>query len=277
MGRILLSICALVVALGLAALQRPDSSSGNDQSQPSQEAQTPPPIIPEPQIRSDPEDPGCEPDREDRESDLCAQWKAADAAQSSANAAWTLGIVGLAIGAFTLGAAVCAAAFAKRAAVASEGSLLNDHRPRIAVRRVRVEDCDGGLKGSFRATSVGGSDAVFYAAGCWVYSTKRPLPSVPPYEGQYDVFAGDLLPLEEQPARVGPRGTAMTPGDWVPFHFLARDVKVRRRGYKIYVMGWVDYRRKTGNHRHRAAFCREYVPDESRFVAVENPDYEYED
>lgn len=61
----------------------------------------------------------CEPGEDVRTSDLCAQWKAADAARASA--VWTermfwLSLVGLLVGAGTLFAAVMAARYAKHAA-----------------------------------------------------------------------------------------------------------------------------------------------------------------
>lgn len=51
-----------------------------------------------------------------RSSDLCAQWKAADAARSAANATWLFGALGSLIGGFTLAAAWSAAKWARRAA-----------------------------------------------------------------------------------------------------------------------------------------------------------------
>lgn len=64
-------------------------------------------------------DAGCQPGQDERGSDLCAQWKAADAAAESARwTFWTLiaGIAGLAIGAGTLFAAWRAAHWAREAA-----------------------------------------------------------------------------------------------------------------------------------------------------------------
>jgi hypothetical protein len=61
----------------------------------------------------------CDPKKPNRNSDLCAQWKAADAATDAAQAAWWqfwLGAVGLILGAVTMMAAIAAAFFAKRAA-----------------------------------------------------------------------------------------------------------------------------------------------------------------
>lgn len=55
----------------------------------------------------------------DRKSDLCAQWKAADAARASAISAdqtVTISVIGLILGAVTMGAAIAAAIFAKVAA-----------------------------------------------------------------------------------------------------------------------------------------------------------------
>jgi len=58
----------------------------------------------------------CEPGDNKRSSDLCAQWKAADAARDTANYTLQLGWLGLLIGALTLGAAIAAAKFASDAA-----------------------------------------------------------------------------------------------------------------------------------------------------------------
>lgn len=77
---------------------------------------------PEPPVTPSP-DPGCEDGRDNRKSDLCAQWKAADAAFSSAEAAREQVLVGwiaLVLGAATMVAAIAAAAYARRAAVATE-------------------------------------------------------------------------------------------------------------------------------------------------------------
>jgi hypothetical protein len=64
-------------------------------------------------------DPGCEQGKDNRSSDLCAQWKAADAAEKSAT--WTRrtfwpALFGVVIGGLTLAAAAFAAWWAKRAA-----------------------------------------------------------------------------------------------------------------------------------------------------------------
>lgn len=64
-------------------------------------------------------DPGCDDGKEDRKSDLCAQWKSADAAKKSADWAgltFWIAVVGTAIGALTLFAAAFAAWFAREAA-----------------------------------------------------------------------------------------------------------------------------------------------------------------
>lgn len=58
----------------------------------------------------------CGEHQEYRSSDLCAQWQAADAAQSAASAAWLVGIAGALISVFTLLIAMKAAGYAKEAA-----------------------------------------------------------------------------------------------------------------------------------------------------------------
>jgi hypothetical protein len=61
----------------------------------------------------------CTENENNRRSELCAQWKAADAAVNSANSSWQqvgIGYVGIVIGFMTLVAAAMAAFYAKRAA-----------------------------------------------------------------------------------------------------------------------------------------------------------------
>lgn len=63
-----------------------------------------------------------------RNSDLCAQWKAADAAESAANAAWVFGFLGALIGTMTLAAAAAAAWYAKKAADHTAESVIEAKR-----------------------------------------------------------------------------------------------------------------------------------------------------
>lgn len=64
----------------------------------------------------------CDPEKPNRNSDLCAQWKAADAASQAVNAAWEqirIGWIGIVLGGITMVAAIAAAVFARKAAVAT--------------------------------------------------------------------------------------------------------------------------------------------------------------
>lgn len=92
----------------------------------------------EPDKNDDPNKP-CEQGRDDRNSDLCAQWKAADATKDSA--VWTertfwLGIAGAVVGFLTLAAAAAAAWFAKRAAIATEKTV--DEATRMGEMQLRA-------------------------------------------------------------------------------------------------------------------------------------------
>jgi hypothetical protein len=76
------------------------------------------PTAPEKPIATPP-DTGCKQGEDKRGSDLCAQWKAADAAADGAYWSWGqlwIGAVGLILGAVTMTAAIAAAFFAKSAA-----------------------------------------------------------------------------------------------------------------------------------------------------------------
>ncbi|MGF7171522.1 hypothetical protein FHS91_003222 [Sphingobium xanthum] len=167
-----------------------------------------------------------------------------------------------------------------------QDALMAEHRPRIVIRRVDFKQCERGIYGSFTATNIGGSDAIFHAAGCWIYCIKGPLPAIPPYEGKYRTYAGNILPLRAQPksSRVRPRGAKMNSGDWMKFHFIAREfIEINNQdgysyGPRYYIMGWVDYRQASGNYVRRTSFCREIGDGPSTTLkAVENADYEHQD
>lgn len=115
----------------------------------------------------------CSEGSDDRKSDLCAQWQAADAAESSANATWWtvyLDGIGVALGIVTMGAAIAAAYFAKRAAdetqrsaKAAEDALAQaKHEARawlsITVEPEKIVGSDHGVQFYFRITikNVGG-------------------------------------------------------------------------------------------------------------------------
>lgn len=87
-------------------------------------------------------DQGCQRGLEERKSDLCAQWKAADAATSAANAAWVLGILGALIGAATLIAAAKAAIYAKEAARHTEAGANEARRGADAAEKALATAAD---------------------------------------------------------------------------------------------------------------------------------------
>lgn len=70
----------------------------------------------------------CYDGEEVRNSDLCAQWYAADAAKRAATAAWVFGYVGTIIGLLTLAAAGAAAWYARKAAVHTQESVVEGKR-----------------------------------------------------------------------------------------------------------------------------------------------------
>jgi hypothetical protein len=106
-----------------AAQQPTDAAKNKIKAAPQQVAGA----LKQPQHASQHNEP-CRHGDDNRSSDLCAQWKAADAAQSAAQAAWWIGWIGAAIGAFTLAAAWAAARWARKAAVHTEESAIEARR-----------------------------------------------------------------------------------------------------------------------------------------------------
>ena len=120
MGRIILSICAVVVAMGLAGVSPPQGKTGEQPGQAAQPQQQSAPPAASPQAAdAKPLEAACDQGEANRDSDLCAQWYAADSAYEASiwtrRTGWFTGI-GLIVGAITMGAAICAALFARDAA-----------------------------------------------------------------------------------------------------------------------------------------------------------------
>ncbi len=78
----------------------------------------------------------CEEGKDQRSSDLCAQWKAADSAKSSADATWLFGMLGSLIGSLTLAAAASAAKWARKAAEHTETGAIQAGKANITAERM---------------------------------------------------------------------------------------------------------------------------------------------
>jgi hypothetical protein len=132
---------AFGIALGLTALPPPDARAQEQEK--NQDVEIKIPFPPYRDIKetdkADETNKPCKQGEDDRKSNLCAQWKAADAAKESAD--WTqrtflLGIVGAVIGVLTFVAAGAAAFYAKHAATATSTAntiLLSEQRPWISL------------------------------------------------------------------------------------------------------------------------------------------------
>ncbi len=84
----------------------------------------------------------CQTGELDRNSDLCAQWKAADAAADAAQSSRdqvSIGWIGLILGAITMGAAIAAAFYAKRAADVGKETIKLEYRPWLVIEARAVD------------------------------------------------------------------------------------------------------------------------------------------
>ena len=117
----------------------------------------------------------CEQGRDNRRSDLCAQWKAADAASEAAGWAgwtWWLGVGGVMIGLGTLGAAAAAAWYARQAAIhtgaqveVSRDAAKRQLRAYVSLRFIGFQDFDDpdrSLTYSIGVTNAGQTPALQY-------------------------------------------------------------------------------------------------------------------
>lgn len=141
-----ISLLAVVLIAGITSWSDPKESGGGQQQQETHGASEQPPTpssgsIVEPDGTPDLEKP-CDPGKDNRNSDLCAQWKAADAAERGAywtQGAFWVGFVGLMLGLGTLGAAVAAARYAKAAADHTEAGVNEANRAASAAEAAVAE------------------------------------------------------------------------------------------------------------------------------------------
>jgi hypothetical protein len=114
----------------------------------------------------------CDPKKPNRNSDLCAQWKAADAAADAAEAAWRqmlIGWIGVVLGGITMAAAVAAAFYARSAAIHSKtGSeaAIAAHNSFIASERAYISFYAGKL-----VKQTDGFDPYFFQ--CYVHNLGK--------------------------------------------------------------------------------------------------------
>jgi hypothetical protein len=161
------------------------------------------------------------------------------------------------------------------------------HRPKLRVRNVVLENpLRAGLRrwyvfepgqcvqGHLYVGNVGDSAATITSSHCRVFWTKEPLPMERPYENESgnDFLGGTTL--------AAGAATIGSCDSLEPIRDEAHSIGLGRDGWKLYVMGWVNYIDANQTPR-RTSFCREYRVLENsgrgRLFAVENLDYENEE
>lgn len=208
------------------------------------------------------------PDREDnRSSDLCAQWKAADAAQLSANVAWWVAIVGSILGALTLAAAVAAAIFAsvaafetRRSAGIADGIARLEREPVISVqipRKFKFDGSEFNPRPEFVFTNLGRAHAV--VLGIYrQWEVGFPHPEIPDWNDPLIYQDGRW---KEQSVLVG----GGEPSEIVPPAFKLE----RPPGDKefIYAFGFIEYE-NLYQERWRTRFSLYFDAPSGRFLST---------
>jgi hypothetical protein len=166
---------------------------------------------------------------------------------------------------------------------------LATHRPRLRVRHVAVADdssffghpgmfFDHGnyIRGGLVVVNVGGTKAKIIESFYRIYFSRDGLPMKSPLD---DERIRELLIVESTQLDIGEslaislrQKIVMEPAPEEGTTILRR---FKTENWKIYVMGQIRYQDE-GGHDRFMGFCR--IGDgETRFVAVDDPDYEYED
>lgn len=232
-------------------------------------------------------DAGCKQGADNRQSDLCAQWKAADAAKESAD--WTrraywLALVGALTGALTLLAAGAAAWYAREAARHTDraANIAHDaYRPWIFIKNISVNPQDWRVRGErfewvFQLENKGASTAIIEAVEARLCLTNG-IPSEPVSdEGSAlgDAFrrrrfmdeimqiaqVADIEASASSGALMFSGGTILTRQEPVPAEWKARNDEIYRHTIPVpgflawWLQGEVRYR-DMRNRECKTAFC----------------------
>jgi hypothetical protein len=164
---------------------------------------------------------------------------------------------------------------------------LAEHRPRIEIRSIGFDTSGSGpfllsdgepIKGHLVIRNVGGSDATIKEAEYRFFWTDDGLPMVPP------LHHGQSKPLitTEMPHVLPAHGSHQVPIESPPIPVGAASQFEEGGPTVLYILGAIRYSGWEPDQECWMGFCREYrrgdqFNGEGRFVAVENPDYEYSD
>jgi len=172
----------------------------------------------------------------------------------------------------------------KQLAAIAKAQHIAAHRPHLIVRQVEIDSVHSPdftvmfthgakIRGRLTVVNAGGSTAHIVKSEHGIFALKPGLPIRPPY----DTLSPDLLKVGES-FSVGETiickisDTLVMPFDerlGRPTHQFSDE------GWSLYVMGRISYMDDGGAERFMA-FCRKRESD-GRFIAVKDPDYEYED
>lgn len=207
------------------------------------------------------EDQGCPKGQDERQSDLCAQWKAADAAYDSAQWAkvqTTIGWIGLALGTVTMLAAIAAAMYAKRAAIATEDAVeiadVTSNRQlrayvSVALKRLIIDDKNGIIDGEITITNGGSTPAyeIHHAGNICVLSDE---------EAEREFKEPVQRPVHGTPyVAMLPSGQSSR-GQLLNHKIIGIEdfLRIKADAAKLYVFGYVSYADVLG-HAHYTRFC----------------------
>jgi len=213
-------------------------------------------------------DSGCEPGQENRHSDLCAQWKAADAAAEAtwwAAAMFWLGMGGAVIGALTLTAAAFAAWYAREAARHTETGALeaakgakaaqDTYQAYLATERAIVRVISAEFRNpssdhvahdmelALTVMNYGRSNAVVTNVG-WTLGYGPLYPA----KSQFEKWPVDFVPTGEK-TEISPLGSS------TPAH------------YPAFVLGYIEYQ-TLGSFSFRTHFCFKIEPADRDSIVI---------
>lgn len=159
------------------------------------------------------------------------------------------------------------------------------HRPKLRIRNIVVrpptemhaakfEFFAGGypVSGQLYADNFGDGNATILHSHCMVSWGHQPLPMEAPYEGSNgNEFLGhpSLKPGASIPGVFQSIGV-------MPNEQVAVNILCGNEGWRLWVMGWVEYA-DAERFVRRMRFCRIWSANDRRFIDVDNRDYDYED
>lgn len=168
---------------------------------------------------------------------------------------------------------------AEESARAARNGIILAYRPRLTIRGIQLADLgsiltnDKPTKIKYVVANNGGTEATVTQSNVTANRFEGQLPEIPPYSDERSTLGTFALGAGEYQERTFEMDSAEGIVFRVNESLMQDGVRMTKH---FYFFGFIEYRDSLSIPR-RTAFCRRYDMETKRFVATDDPEYEYSD